>query len=373
MWAPVKQPEYKAIGERFFDTLNTMLFHKLKGGVPYDPKTMSALGINPSDEAVISLGELDRLIHQVIVAYQNEYHSGLDAIPARLWEGKINRHGRRFIPDIRQMNSMLGRVATGTLTRRGIKFENMVFHEEEATTALLNDMVSAAEKRSQSSKPISSAKVKVKFKYNPADASRIEVWNDGASPRQYVTLYNVSKRFTRHLSFWQIDKIREFAAEQRMALDTDEQKWAAREALREHYDRLAGKKMRDTRDARRGVAQSMGTYDDADHEIDPTKFRNADVIETASPSIASEMPAMERSDDTDPPVGFKPSQATKAQADKDRKAKKAEKDANERAEAKAQKQRQATHKPIDLGKVPEGGVSRYKAALKNRTGNWGKK
>ena len=34
IWAPVKMPQFKAIGERFFGTLNTMLFHKLKGGVP---------------------------------------------------------------------------------------------------------------------------------------------------------------------------------------------------------------------------------------------------------------------------------------------------------------------------------------------------
>ena len=41
-----------------------------------------------------------------------------------------------------------------------------------------------------------------------------------------------------------------------MPLNTEEQMWAARELLRQKYDLLAGKTMRDTRDARRSAAQS---------------------------------------------------------------------------------------------------------------------
>ena len=94
------------------------------------------------------------------------------------------------------MNAMLGRVGTGVLTRHGIRFENMRFHDEDLTAQLLNDMVHGEAIRSQPTRPISSAKVKIKFKYNPADASRIEVWNHGGTPRKYyVSLPNVSRRF----------------------------------------------------------------------------------------------------------------------------------------------------------------------------------
>jgi putative transposase len=343
IWAPVKTPEYKAIGERFFGTLNAQLFHKLKGGVPYDPKTMSQLGLKPSDDSVISLGELDRLIHQAILVYQNNRHEGLGAIPARIWEEKIARHGRRFIPDLRQLDAMLGRVGMATLTRRGIKFENMVFHDPDATTRLLYDMLPLEAKRRQSTKPISSARVRVKFKFNPADASRIEVWNYGAAPKQYVSLPNVSQRYTAHLSFWQAAKIREYALEKDLRFITEEDQWQAREMLRLEYDRIAGKKMRDTRDARRGVAQTMGSYDEAETDNSERPLRNADVLESraettvngyaAATLVPSDPPASMRIDDTEPPAGFARSKESLKKAKETRKRKQSEKEEQEQAES----------------------------------------
>jgi putative transposase len=372
IWAPVRTPEYKAIGERFFGTLKSMLEHKLTGSVPYDPVTRSALGLKPEDEAVISLGELDRLIHQTFIAYSNQFHTGIDAIPARLWNEKIQRHGRRFIPDIRQMNAMLGRVGTGVLTRHGVRFENMRFHDQETTTQLLNDMTRAEPIRSQSIRRISSAKVKIKFKYNPADASSIEIWNHGGTPKHYASLPNVSRRFTESLSFWQAANIRAHALEKNMPFDTEEQKWAAREALREAYDRLAGKKMRETRDARRSAAQTMGTYEEVDNlpGPQPTSIRTDEVIIDVSESetsvvpneVPTEMPAMDRMDDTAPVAGFAPSKASQAKAKKTRVANEAERVRNERAEAKAKAASEQTA-PLDLN---GSGSNSYKDRLRSR-------
>jgi putative transposase len=353
IWAPVRTPEYKAIGERFFRTLNTMLFHKLEGSVPYDPKTMSQLGLKPSENAVISLGALDRLIHHAIIVYQNEFNEGLGAIPARIWDEKINRHGRRFIPDTRQLGAMLGRVGIGKLTRRGVKFENMVFHEPAATTRLLEDLLRLEAKRTQSTKPISSARIRVKFKWNPADASKIEVWNHGAEIKHYVALSNVSQRFTDHLSFWQAAKVREYALEKDFRFQTDEEQWQARERLRREYDALAGKRLGDSRDARRGIAQTMGTYEEADVEPKPTVVRNQDVLDsTTKPSVdgyaeatlvPTDPPAFDRIDDTEPPAGFAPSKESLARAKKTRARKKAEHEAKDReaaAKAAAEEERQ---------------------------------
>lgn len=370
IWAPVRTPEYKAIGERFFGTLKSMLEHKLKGSVPYDPVTRSALGLKPEDEAVISLGELDRLFHQTFIAYSDQFHSGIDAVPARLWDEKIQRHGRRFIPDIRQMNAMLGRVRTGVLTRHGVRFENMRFHHEETTTQLLNDMTRHEPIRSQSIRRISSAKVKIKFKYNPADAAVIEIWNHGGTPKHYVSLPNVSQRFTENLSFWQAANVRAYALEKNMPFETEEQKWAAREALREAYDRLAGKKMRETRDARRSAAQTMGTYEEADNLSgpQPTSIRTDEVIINVNEGevsvvpndVPTEMPAMERTDDITPVAGFAPSKASRAKAAKTRKDNMAERAKSERAEAKAKAAREQSDAP-DLS---DAGSSSYKDRLK---------
>jgi putative transposase len=368
IWAPVRTPEYKAIGERFFGTLKSMLEHKLKGGVRYDAATRSALGLKPEDEAVISLGELDRLMHQTMIAYAEQHHSEIDAIPARLWDEKIRRHGRRFIPDIRQMNAMLGRVATGVLTRHGIRFENMRFHHDETTTRLLNDMVRGEPRRSQSRRPISSGKVRVKFKYNPADASQIEVWNHSGEPRKhYETLPNVTRRFAEHLSFWQAD-IRAYALKKKLPFETEEQKWRARENLRETYDRLAGKTMRETRDARRSAAQTMGTYEEVDDAPapQPATIRTdevvMEVVETETSLVPTDTPAMQRVDDTSPQAGFAPSKASRAKAADTLKRKKAEPRAKDRAAAEAKAEREGSGPP-DLSAT---GRSSYKDRIRNK-------
>jgi putative transposase len=44
-----------------------MLFHRLTGGVPYNPVVMSQVGLDPREEAVITLGDLDALIHHAII------------------------------------------------------------------------------------------------------------------------------------------------------------------------------------------------------------------------------------------------------------------------------------------------------------------
>lgn len=380
IWAPVRTPEYKAVGERFFGTLNALLFHRLEGGVPYDPKTMSQIGLKPSDDAVISLGELDRLIHQAIIAYQKDPNDGLGAVPGRIWQEKIARHGRRFIPDLRQLDAMLGRVGMATLTRSGIKFDSMIFHDPAMTEQLLRDMLPLEAKRRQSSKPISSAQVRVKFKWNPADASQIEVWNHGGVPRKhYVSLPNVSQRYTAHLSFWQAAKIREYAREKDLRFSTEEERWQARQMLREEYDRLAGKGMRETRDARRGVAQTMGTYDEVEPEASQKGIRNADILEShaaatvdgygAATLVPSDPPAFSRIDDPEPPAGFAPSKEAMKKAKETRNRKKSEQEAQEREEAARIAEEEARQRIVltddDLATTA---TSSYEERLKNRTG-----
>ncbi|MBB1090457.1 transposase family protein [Rhodopseudomonas palustris] len=370
VWAPVRTPEYKAIGERFFRTLDTMLFDKLPGSAVYDPKTMSALGLDPSKEAVISLGDLDRLIHQVIITYTNEEHSGIDnAVPAVVWEQKIRRYGRRFIPDLRQLNSMLGQVHTGQITRNGVRFRNMRFRDQKAVSYLLDSIVKDEPKRSQSGKRLSSARANIKFKYNPGDASSIEVWNHGGTPKHYVTLPNADARFASGISFWQAERIRDYAIEKKLPFDTDEQKWEAREALRKYYDSLWAERMRDRRDARRSAAQSMGTYEEADNAPDqqPIRIRTSEVVVDVdeAPLVPTAPPAGERDDDTEPAAGFAPSKASVKKAKETRERKRKEQEQQEKEEAKAKAARESAGK-VDLN---ANGQTSYAERLKQKM-NW---
>ena len=67
VYAPVATPEYKGVCERFFGTLNTMLFHRLPGGLPFTPQQRKVLGIGREEDAALLLSDVRRAIHQCIV------------------------------------------------------------------------------------------------------------------------------------------------------------------------------------------------------------------------------------------------------------------------------------------------------------------
>jgi putative transposase len=309
IWAPVRTPQYKAIGERFFGTLNTMLWHRMPGGVPYPAHVMRQVRLDPKSGAVMTLSDLDELMHQAIIeVHQYETHSGLEAAPAKVWQDKIKQHRRPFIRDIKALNSLLGRVDTATLKTSGITFRNMQFHEHTLTEMLLDDLIKHEAKRSQSDKTFSSGTAKVKIKWDPIDASSIEVWNHGGTPKpHYVTLRNVDDKF-KGLSFWHVEKIREFCEQENLNFHDKKQRWEARDRLQKKWMAFSAKlPMRETRDERRGLAYSQGTFDgkntNDDNDIGPSNIHYA-VAEPsrsgkskAPPLVPDEIPASERMDE----------------------------------------------------------------------------
>jgi putative transposase len=84
-YAPVKTPYYKPSIERMFGTLNTRLLHQLPG------TTFSNISekwdYDPKKHALISMSNLNRVIHNWIVdVYHRSHHRGIDDVPARRWE-----------------------------------------------------------------------------------------------------------------------------------------------------------------------------------------------------------------------------------------------------------------------------------------------
>ncbi len=350
IWAPVHTPEYKAIGERFFLTLNMMLAKKLPGTAP-KPELMRKANLDPESEAIITLGDLDLLIHQTLIeVYHNNPHTGLGGIPARIWRDKIRFHKRPFIKDITALNALLGRIDDATLTRKGIKFQNMTFHDEKLTSGLLSDLVAYEKKRSQSNDTDASARVKVKIKYNPADASTIQVWNRGGDPKpHYVSLPNRDEKFFNNLSFWHWAKICEFAKSEDLDFNSEENRWTARNRLRQLWEELAGAKLlRMRKDARRGLTASQGTFDnkstndESDMEIGDIEDAVADpstngmeapsLVPDEDPSSEDDIAAHDRADEGWAPKGRTPSQKSQKRAAKTR-TDKAKKDAEQKAAA----------------------------------------
>lgn len=65
---PVGSPTYKAIVERFFGTLNSLLNTKLPGGV-FKPEVLREFGYDPAKDAVLTLSELEDLIWDALTLF----------------------------------------------------------------------------------------------------------------------------------------------------------------------------------------------------------------------------------------------------------------------------------------------------------------
>ncbi len=103
-------------------------------------------------------------------------------------------------------------------------------------------------------RPKGSATAKVKIKFNPADASQIQVWNSRMKPRkEYVELPNLDKAYVRGgLGFWHHRVIKAFAKADGMEFKTAEDRIAARDRLRVAIENASpDMKMRAMRNYRR--------------------------------------------------------------------------------------------------------------------------
>lgn len=224
-WAPVKTPEYKGIVERFFGTLNTGLFHKLKGGVPHKPHLLSEYGIDPQAEAVLLLSELNELIHQFVVeVYGRDFHTGMKAVPEQVWRSREAIDGIEYVKDLRGLDLGLSKVAgIRTLTRKGIEFNGLTYNSD-VVFDLLNTMLPHAVRRG-----VSAHSVKVKVKYWPDDLSQVAVWN--SQTKEYVSVPCTSREYAAGLGEHHHSIIQRYAREQGLAFSSDSDRAAARVRL----------------------------------------------------------------------------------------------------------------------------------------------
>jgi putative transposase len=344
-YAPADTPQYKAIGERWFRTVNQGLIHKLAGAVRYNVYVMRQVGLNPAKDALITFEDLNELLHEFNEVYSYRPHDGIGAVPALVWKEGLAVQRRRWIKDVGALDHILGRVDTATISGNGIKFKNMRWHDESVTSLLLNDLVRLEKKRSQDPRTFGQSRARVIVKWNPADTGSISVWNRGGEPKPYwVTMPNADPEFLKGLTFWHHDRIREFAEAKGLEFSTEEQRWDAFNRLRRHWETLAGQMpMRKSRQARRGLAFELGQFDDttANEPIDITLDDIRDVeaeastagLNKAEPEGVPDQLAAELLDrDNEPNKGRTPSKATTAKGQRTKKRKKAE---NEQAEHEA--------------------------------------
>lgn len=200
---PVRTPHFKAAVERMFGTLNTGLLHTLPGTTFSNPGQRG--DYDSLKQACISLNDLDKMMHIFLLdIYTQDFHRGLQGIPARRWE-QITQEG--FFPRVpssaEELRILLGRVAYRTIQPYGISFHSLRYNCAELTL-LRTRMRRRADNR-------------VKIKYNPADLSCIHIYDP--DDEQYIQVPALAQEYTRGLSLWKHKVIRNFVLSQQDQID----------------------------------------------------------------------------------------------------------------------------------------------------------
>lgn len=240
VWAPVATPTFKAIVERFFRTLNELVWHRLGSGIPFKPHEMKALGLEPRDQAIYNLDYLQRRMWQAIVTiYHVEEHSTLNMAPAERWEMGLKAKLRPTIDDIGSLDKMLGNVERCVLTPEGVSVRGQRFHDPAMTSQLLENLLRHGAKRSRRKGFGSGGSVGVIATWDRVDASFVHVWD--FSRNEAVRLPNVDKFVhgvpdepgspAQGLSWKVVDAIKAFAKERNLAFHSAAERAVARDAF----------------------------------------------------------------------------------------------------------------------------------------------
>lgn len=250
-WAPVAEPTYKAVVERFFGILNHVLNRKLPGGV-LPPSILRQMGYDPHKEAVLTISEIEELIWSAISYYHIEEHSMLNCPPASLWKRDVEAHGIDVIGDDEQLHKMAGALKpVCQVTRSGVELFGLRFHEPSATQGLLEDLIGLEPVRGRRA---GSATVLAKVKYNPAHLGEIHVWNRRRNV--YVTLPCEDHAYGQSVSLWHHRQLQQWTKQQGLEFSSEADRLAARNALMTKIERQAPDlKIRE----RRAIARLMNS------------------------------------------------------------------------------------------------------------------
>lgn len=222
--APVGSPRHKAIVERFFHTLNTFLIGKLPGAT-LDPSVLRKLGIDPTANAVVTIGELRELLNDFLYVYHITNHSGIDAAPALKWQRSMAVAGRDMILDERAIDIVTGVTLHGKriTANGGVRLFGLTWKGPGLPRVI--EAIGALEPHRR--RLDATVAVTTKIKYNPEDLSHVQVLAGG----EWIRLDNTQPDYAAGLSLWHHRQIKDWAKRVSLAFNSQKERLIARDEL----------------------------------------------------------------------------------------------------------------------------------------------
>lgn len=202
-FCPVRMPWYKASVERFFGSIKTQFSGTIPGRCL---ELLAKSDYDPKKQAVVTLHELQEIIHIFIVDIHNQdAHIELKSPRASVWNHAVQSYPISVPCSDDTLKVLLGDIDERTISRKGIEF-NYLFYN----SARLQTLRERYETDDFRRKDKIRGKEKAKFKYNRNDLSVIHVFDP--QPREYLAVPANNQDYTRDLSLSQHRIIHRYAS-----------------------------------------------------------------------------------------------------------------------------------------------------------------
>jgi len=306
-WAPIRTPEYKAIVERMFRTINLLVFRKLLGGsVRFPPHLMSRFGLKPSETASITINKLDELLHYTLrIRYANRKHRGIGEAPQLVWEREALKR-RQIVDDLPALLAHIGQSEVCTLTNEGVVTKDgLRFYDRKAVSRLLNDL--SQETPVDPATQHGSATSRVKVVINPADISKAMVWNHRR--RRPEWLENVQIRFAIECgSRWEYRMVKESMKKADQEFITEDLRLAHIRKLRAKIESASPDLKGNALARQRALLAARKDKPEGDTVVfakAPATWHGLATVDATASDIPTTVAAKTRKDDGLPPAGVR--------------------------------------------------------------------
>ena len=197
--APRRTAWFKGKIERFLGTMNRAVAHGVPG------TTFSNIfekgDYNPAKHAVITLSTLRKVVRMWIAdVYHQQVHRSLQTTPSKIWTSSIRPEDIRLPDETTQLDVVMGRVESRSLTHKGIEFEGLFYNSPELTELRRKEGVN----------------LKVEIRVNESDIGSIYVLSPKTSKAYSVQALDPD--YAGGISLWQHKVIKNY---QRQHSDTD--------------------------------------------------------------------------------------------------------------------------------------------------------
>jgi putative transposase len=130
--APRRTAWFKGKIERFLGTMNRAVAHGVPGTTFSD--IFQKGDYNPAQHAVITLSTLRQIVRMWIAdVYHQQVHRSLQTTPSKMWTSSIKPEDIRLPDETTQLDVVLGRMESRSLTHKGIEFEGLFYNSPELT------------------------------------------------------------------------------------------------------------------------------------------------------------------------------------------------------------------------------------------------